>query len=209
MPAKFIVFEGPEGGGKSLQVGRLAERLRSDGCEVVATREPGGTRVGNEIRSILLGMGDNAILPETEVLLLAAARAQHVREIIQPALERGAVVVCDRFVDSTLAYQGGGSGVDISSLRSIQLFATGGLEPDIRILLDLPVQVGLRRRHADPTSVNRIDLANVAFHQRVREAYLNLAATAPQRWVVIDAEETPDIVCENIWRQVRRILANA
>lgn len=207
-PGLFIAFEGPEGGGKSLQVGLLAERLRSDGADVVATREPGGTKVGDEIRAVLLGLGDYAILPETEVLLLAAARAQHVREVITPALERGALVVCDRFVDSTFAYQGGGSGLDMSSLRTIQAFATGGLEPDIRFLLDLPVQVGLQRRHAEPASVNRIDLADNAFHQRVRDAYLNLVTAAPRQWVVIDADAAPDTVHETIWRELRRVRAN-
>jgi dTMP kinase len=205
----FIVFEGPEGGGKSLQVSRLAERLSLAGEDVVSTREPGGTRVGNEIRSILLGLGDYAILPETEVLLLAAARAQHVREVIVPARARGALVLCDRYVDSTYAYQGGGSGVDLESLRNIQAFATDGLEPDVRVLLDLPVEIGLRRRHADPTSVNRIDMASVAFHQRVREAYLALSSLDPQHWIVIDAAAGPDEVEVNIWSQLQRKLAIA
>jgi dTMP kinase len=205
----FIVFEGPEGGGKTLQIVRLAERLRNAGHDVVATREPGGTRVGNEIRSILLGLGDYAILPETEVLLLAAARAQHVREVIGPALARGAMVVCDRYVDSTYAYQGGGSGLDLESLRTIQAFATDGLEPDLRILLDLPVEVGLGRRHSVPASVNRIDMASVAYHQRVREAYLALASANPQHWVIVDAEAVPDTVELTIWSQLQRKLANA
>jgi dTMP kinase len=206
---RFIVFEGPEGGGKTLQLGRLAERMRSDGMDVVQTREPGGTRVGNEIRSILLGLDDYAILPETEALLMAAARAQHVREVIQPALARGAWVVCDRFVDSTYAYQGGGSGLDRDQLRSIQQFATAGLEPDLRVLLDLPVEIGLRRRHADAGSVNRIDLADVQYHQRVRETFLHLAAVAPDRWITIDAQDEPDVVQLHIWRQVRERLAIA
>ncbi len=175
----------------------------------MTTREPGGTRVGNEIRSILLGSGDYAILPETEVLLLAAARAQHVREVIAPALACGAMVLCDRYVDSTYAYQGGGSGLDLESLRTIQAFATDGLEPDLRILLDLPVEVGLGRRHADPSSVNRIDMASVAYHQRVREAYLALATANPQHWVIVDAEGAPDTVEMTIWSQLQRKLANA
>ncbi len=125
----FVVFEGPEGGGKTLQAKSLADRLRTDGHDVVGTREPGGTRVGNEIRSVLLGLGDYTMLPETEALLLAGARAQHVREVIRPALKRGAWVVCDRYVDSTYAYQGGGGGLDHNALQEIQTFATGGLEP--------------------------------------------------------------------------------
>ncbi|MBA3379175.1 MAG: dTMP kinase, partial [Chloroflexia bacterium] len=145
---KFVVFEGPEGGGKTLQAGLLADTLRIAGLDVVQTREPGGTRVGDKIRSVLLELGDYTILPETEVLLLAAARAQHVREVIHPALERGAWVICDRFVDSTYAYQVGGSGLDLGPIRTIQAFATNGLEPDIRILLDVPVATGLQRRYA-------------------------------------------------------------
>jgi dTMP kinase len=143
------------------------------------------------------------------VLLLAAARAQHVREVIRPALERGAWVVCDRFVDSTYAYQGGGSGLDRSLLHAIQDFATGGLEPDVRVLLDLPVDVGLRRRHADPASVNRIDLAGHDYHERVRAAYLDLASDASRNWLVIDAEQSPEGVEQDIWRQLQQVLAIA
>jgi len=204
----FVVFEGPEGGGKTTQVARLAARLRAQGYEVVETREPGGTRVGNEIRAILLGLGeDYAILPETEVLLLAAARAQHVREVIQPALARNAWVLCDRYADSTYAYQGGGRGLDLAPLRDIQEFATNGLMPDLRLLLDVPVEIGLKRRHADPASVNRIDLADLSFHERVRSAFLALAADSPDHWLVIDARRDPDAVEALIWEQLPRKLA--
>lgn len=202
---RFVVFEGPEGGGKSLQVRTLASRLRANGHEVVETREPGGTRIGDGLRSLLLGLGegDYAILPETEVLMLAAARAQHVREVIVPALSRGAWVICDRFVDSTYAYQGGGHGIDLNQLRPIQHYATGGLEPDLRILLDVPVEVGLARRHADPESVNRIDLASIDFHQRVRSMYRQLAQDDPAGWLVIDAEQSPNIVAGEVWQGVQ------
>lgn len=203
----FVVFEGPEGGGKTLQAGWLAATLRGAGHEIVETREPGGTEVGNQIRTVLLGPGDYTILPETEALLLAAARAQHVREVIRPALDRGAWVVCDRFADSTFAYQGGGGGLEIGSLRDIQAFATGGLEPDIRILLDVPVNIGLGRRYADPTTVNRIDGAGIAYHQRVRDAYLSMAAAAPDGWIVVDAQGSPERVRSTIWRQLERRLA--
>lgn len=206
---KFVVFEGPEGGGKTLQAGLLADTLRIGGLDVVQTREPGGTRVGDKIRSVLLELGDYTILPETEVLLLAAARAQHVREVIHPALERGAWVICDRFVDSTYAYQVGGSGLDLGPIRTIQAFATNGLEPDIRILLDVPVATGLQRRYADAESVNRIDLADITYHQRVRDQYLALAAGNPQGWVVIDAQGSADSVQTIVWRQVRESLAIA
>lgn len=206
---KFVVFEGPEGGGKTLQAGLLADTLRIAGLDVVQTREPGGTRVGDKIRSVLLELGDYTILPETEVLLLAAARAQHVREVIYPALERGAWVICDRFVDSTYAYQVGGSGLDLGPIRTIQAFATNGLEPDIRILLDVPVATGLQRRYADAESVNRIDLADITYHQRVRDQYLALAAGNPRGWVVIDAQGSADSVQTIVWRQVRESLAIA
>nr|MBA2247684.1 dTMP kinase [Chloroflexia bacterium] len=148
----FIVLEGPEGGGKTVQARRLATTLERAGHRVVLTREPGGTAVGEAVRGILLGHHDYAILPETEALLMSAARAQHVREVIVPAQERGAVVVCDRYVDSTYAYQGGGRHLERNALATVQGFATGGIEPDLKLLLDLPVEIGLRRRHADPAS---------------------------------------------------------
>jgi dTMP kinase len=202
----FIAFEGPEGGGKTVQIQRLARRLQEEGREVVVTREPGGTRVGDEIRTILLGLGDYAILPETEVLLLAAGRAQHVREVIEPALARGAWVLCDRYVDSTYAYQGGGRELDLEPIRQIQEYATGGLEPDVRVLLDLPVEAGLARRHADPDSVNRIDLDSLAFHRRVRSTYRRLADQRSSRWVVVDAMEPIESVEQSIWTQLQAAL---
>lgn len=208
MPGVFIVFEGPEGGGKTLQVGMLAGSLRAYGYPVLVTREPGGTRLGESIRTVLLGLNDYAILPETEVLLMAAARAQHVREVIMPALRGGHVVLCDRFVASTHAYQGGGRGLGAEALDGIQRFATDGLEPDFTLLLDVPVDIGLRRRHADPSSLNRIDLADLEFHQRVRQAYLDLARREPDRWVVIDASQAPDQVAHLIEREVRSSLGS-
>lgn len=186
---QFIVFEGPEGGGKTIQAAALAEWLRARGHEIVQCREPGGTVLGERIRNVLLGRDDYAILPEAETLLLSAARAQLVRTVILPALRSGAVVICDRYVASTFAYQGGGSGLPEAALRDISRFATGGLEPDVVVLLDVPVDVGLRRRMDDPASVNRIDLAGRAFHARVRETFLRLADEAPARWAVIDATQ--------------------
>jgi dTMP kinase len=200
--APFIVLEGPEGSGKSVQSRLLAEFLEQQGWEVVLTREPGGTALGDALRAILLSSDDYAILPEAEVLLLAAARAQHVRERIRPALEHGAAVVCDRFVDSTLAYQGGGHGISLDQLLPIQAYATGGLTPDLRILLDVPVDVGLQRRHANPASVNRIDRASREFHCRVRQAYLQLAAAQPDAWSVIDGRESIDSVASKVRTEV-------
>lgn len=183
----FIVLEGPEGAGKSVQATRLAEWLRARGLTVVQTREPGGTATGDEIRAILLQSDHLHLQAETEALLMSAARAQHVREVLTPALDRGDAIVCDRYVDSTYAYQGGGRMLDMPQLAAIQQFATGGLAPDLCILLDLPVEVGLRRRHGDAEQINRIDRESLAFHQRVRQTFLELAQADPSTWVVIDA----------------------
>ncbi|MGI8483127.1 MAG: dTMP kinase, partial [Thermomicrobiales bacterium] len=152
----------------------------------------------DEIRTVLLSSRDCAMLPETEVLLLAASRAQLVRSTIQPALARGEVVICDRYVDSTLAYQGGGRQMPMVPLLSIQAYATGGLKPDIRLLLDLPVTIGLQRRFADPGTVNRIDNDGVAFHERVRAAYLDLVLKNPNDWIVIDASAPFEDVARDI-----------
>ncbi len=203
----FIVFEGPEGAGKSTQIRRLAEVVTRAGREVIVTREPGGTPVGDAIRSVLLGAGDYAMLPETEAFLLSAARVQHVRDVIRPGLSRGAVVLCDRFADSSLAYQGGGRGMAEPDLRCLERIAVGDSQPDLRVLLDLPVEVGLERRHRDAGSVNRIDRADLSFHRRVRDAYLALADAHPGDWVVIDASKPPDAVFEAICQAVQTTLA--
>ncbi|MGH2531612.1 MAG: dTMP kinase [Thermomicrobiales bacterium] len=198
MRGTFLTFEGPEGGGKSTQARLLAEVLRSEGYDVVETREPGGTSIGEQIRRILLDEGNYAMLAETEALLLTAARAQHVGELIRPALTDGKVVICDRFVDSTLAYQGGGRGLPTRQLEAIQDLAIGGLRPDVRLLLDLPVEVGLRRRMQSGSDVNRIDLAEVEFHERVRSRFLELAAMDPAGWAVIDATGEPRDVARQV-----------
>ena len=207
MGGRFIVFEGPEGAGKSTQINRLAALLEAGGRETVLTREPGGTPVGDAIRGVLLGAGDYAMLPQTEAFLLSAARVQHVHDVIRPALQRGAIVLCDRFADSSLAYQGGGRGMDLADLRCLERIAVGDTAPDLRILLDLPVKIGLDRRHRDAETVNRIDRAGVAFHERVRRAYRQLAAERPEAWVVIDATQPPDDVLADICRAIRASLA--
>jgi dTMP kinase len=198
----FIVFEGPEGSGKSTQARLLANRLKSGEREVVLTREPGGTPIAEQVRTILLDQANCAMLPETEALLYSAARAQHVGDVIRPALERGAVVICDRFADSTLAYQGGGRGLSIDDLRTIQRLATGGLTPTLRILVDVPVEVGLRRRFGVEAEVNRLDVAGVEFHERVRAAYLTMATEDEATWAVVDGEGTVEEVEERIVQAV-------
>lgn len=209
MSGHFIVFEGPEGAGKTTQMSRLADELKRLGHHVVVTREPGGTPVGDAIREILLGAGDYDMLPETEALLLSAARAQHVHDVIAPALDKGAIVLCDRYADSSLAYQGGGRGMNTEALRCLERIATDGLDADLRLLLDLPVELGLARRHHDTDNVNRIDRADVAFHERVREAYLALARGNPFDWTVIDASRLPDQVHADITRKVLETLSRS
>lgn len=199
----FVTLEGPEGAGKSTQARLLASALERDGHRVVVTREPGGTAIGERVRAIVLEPGNCAMLAETEALLISAARSQHVAEVLRPALDVGCVVICDRYVDSTYAYQGGGRGLSIEALRSVQAFATGGLEPDLRVLLDLPAEVGLARRFGGADEVNRLDLADTAFHRRVRTAYYGLVAADPDGWVTIDASRSVDEVSRALIAAVR------
>lgn len=205
----LISLEGPDGAGKSSQAGLLAERLRASGREVVLTREPGGTALGEQIRRVLLAGADGSAAvhdPYSDALLFSAARRQLVSELIEPALERGAIVVCDRFADSTLAYQGYGGGCDLRRLRALADVATGGLTPLRTLLFDLPVEVGLARRLSGPTvEVTRFESADahgVDFHQRVRDGYRALAAADPARWRVIDANRPPADVATDAWRAV-------
>jgi dTMP kinase len=205
----FITFEGPEGAGKSTQLQLLAADLERAGRRVCRTREPGGTEIGERIRDVLLAASSGEMCAETESLLHTAARAQHVRELIRPALERGEVVLSDRFVESTLAYQGGGRGLPRDELREIQRLATGGLTPDLRILLDLPVELGLKRRLGDLAAVNRMDVEGVEFHKRVRAEYLAMASAEPDGWTIIDASRAPEEVARDVLRAVQGVLAGA
>jgi len=196
LPGLFVTFEGGEGSGKSTQIARLAERLRSEGRDPVITREPGGTPLAEGIRSLLL---DPARPPGAlaEALLMEAARAELVAQVIRPALAEGRVVLCDRYADSTLVYQGAGRGLDRAMLRRLNEVATGGLTPDLTLLFDLDHAAGLARRSRAGES-NRLDLEPAAFHARVRAAYLELAREEPGRWVTLDATLTPDALADRV-----------
>ena len=219
----FITFEGPEGGGKTTQIGLLAELLRELGREVVTTREPGGVPAAETIREIVL---HGQLFPETEALLFLAARAEHARAVIRPALERGAVVLCDRFNGSTLAYQGYGLGLDVDRLRAMCDFAAAGLQPHLTVLLDLPPETGLRRRlhapgeqlhleidlpaaQAAPQAINKMENRTLEFHRRVRQGFLTEAERAPERIYVVDASRPVKQVHQAIAREVRRRLQAA
>ncbi len=190
----FITFEGPEGCGKTTQYRRTLAAMRAAGLNVIATREPGGTAIGEQVRDILLNRLENvAMTPQAEALLFSAARAQHVAETIRPALAAGYVVLCDRFYDSTLAYQGYGHGLDLAALRQITVFATEGLTPDVTLFLDCPPVEGLRRKQIQE-EINRLDSMTLAFHERVYAGFQALAAAEPERWVRIDASLAADEV---------------
>lgn len=183
----FITLEGPEGSGKSSQIEMLGDYLRRQGFTVLVTREPGGTPIGDQIRGCVHDVGNANMTPQTEMLLYSASRAQLVAEVIRPALAAGQIVLCDRFYDSTIAYQGYGRGLNLDDLYTITRFATGGLKPALTLLLDIAVEKGLSRRADNGLEMNRLDLETVSFHQRVRQGYQQMAAQEPKRWVVVDA----------------------
>lgn len=206
----FITFEGPEGSGKSTQLAMLADWLRGLGQDVLLTREPGGTAIGDRVRAILLDPACGEMRAEAEVLLFSAARAQHVGQVIQPHLARGGVVLCDRYADSTLAYQGYGRRLDLNTLRVITAFATGGLRPDLVVFLDIDAAGGLQRKqlHAndDASQWNRMEQETLAYHQRVRDGYLQMAAAEPGRWLLVDAAQTMDAVQAVVRERVGALL---
>ena len=189
----FITFEGSEGSGKSSQITPLGEYLGEQGYDVLLTREPGGTAISEQIRAILSNLENTKIEVRTEILLFQASRAQLVEEIIRPHLAKGGVVLCDRYADSSMAYQGYGYQRDLEEVRRIIQFATGGLKPDLTLLLDIEVKEGLRRR-AEGGEWNRLDAYQLDFYTRVRQGYLEMARMEPERWVVINANQTPERV---------------
>ncbi len=213
----FVTFEGGEGSGKTTQLTLLANRIRASGKEVIETHDPGGTAIGKEIRTLLLDPGSAPIAAATELLLYEASRAQLVRELIAPALRRGVVVLCDRFTDSTLAYQGCGRGLDLDLIQRLNRCATDGVVPDLTILLDLDPKIGLTRckrdtsldaatgSRAEPLCWDRIEAEPLDFHQRIREGYLALVRENPDRMIVIDAGCGVTEIETIVWNQFIRL----
>ncbi len=202
---RFITIEGPEGAGKTTQAARLVTAIRARGTTVVGTREPGGTVLGERIRDLLLTSTGAPIDPLADALLFNAARRQLVEEVIEPALEAGTIVICARFADSTRAYQGFGGGLPIAELETLELIATGGLQPDLTVLLDLPVEMGLARKAPDDRTRFESDF-DIGFHRRVRNGFLEMAVAEPGRFVVLDATAAEDAIAERIARAVDHLL---
>lgn len=209
-PGRFIVLEGPDGAGKSVQARRLVEGLSERGLALTFTREPGGTPLGEQVRKILLDPADVPRGPIADALLFSASRSQLVPDVIVPALDRGDIVICDRYATSTMAYQGYGSGVDREVLASIQTLVTGGLMPDLVVVLDVPVEVGLARRDAgraeELTRFEDASRHDLGFHQRVRDGYREMAAADPDRWVVVDGRGSIEDVQASVRRCVDALL---
>lgn len=211
MRGRFITFEGIEGSGKSSQISLLTDYLRSNHRAVTLTREPGGTPIGDQVRKILLDPGNKILDPSAELLLYAASRAQHLKEVIRPALQSGAIVLCDRFSDATLAYQGYGRGLDLAMIHALDRLVTAGMRPDLTIVLDVEAAVGLARARGRNNQQGleaeaRFENEALAFHERVRQGYLTLAREAPDRMKIVDAALPPLLVQEKIREIVDRCL---
>ncbi|CRI58296.1 dTMP kinase [Pseudomonas sp. CCOS 191] len=205
MSGLFITLEGPEGAGKSTNREYLAARLREQGVDVVMTREPGGTPLAERVRELLLAPSEERMAVDTELLLMFAARAQHLAEVIRPALARGAVVLCDRFTDATYAYQGGGRGLSVERIAILESFVQGELRPDLTLVFDLPVEVGLARAAARGR-LDRFEQEGQAFFEAVRQAYLQRAGQQPQRYRLLDAAQPLSAVQQAIDALVPGIL---
>lgn len=196
----FITFEGPEGAGKTTVIQKIAERLAEKNIDVLATREPGGIEIAEKIRTIILNPAHTAMDERTEALLYAAARSQHYFEKVQPALDAGKLVICDRFIDSSLAYQGYARGIGIDEVLSINEFAIGKKLPDMTLLFDIAPEVGLARIYATGNrEVNRLDVESLPFHQKVYEGYLLLVERYPERIRIVNADQDIDSVVEDVW----------
>ncbi len=204
----FITFEGPDGSGKTYQLAIFSDYLKDKGYPVLSTREPGGTSIGDQIRDVLHDLNNTEMHPHTEILLYQASRAQLVEQVIVPHLKSGGIILCDRYADSTLAYQGYGHQLNLKKLAALIDFATRGLKPDLSLLLDVDVEEGLRRR-ARGGEWNRLDAYDLDFHQRVRQGYHELVRQEPQRWVVIDAGQPPERVQADIRKFVMEQLVKS
>ena len=206
MSGRFITFEGGEGSGKSTQVGRLVESLIARGLDVVRTREPGGSPGAEDIRALALNGAAERWSPMTETLLMYAARSDHLERTIRPALARGAIVICDRFSDSSRAYQGAGGGVDGGFIEAMDAAVVGETQPDLTLIFDLPVELGLERALARGGADLRFESKGLAFHQRLREGFRQIAADHPKRCRIIDAAGDPDAVFDRVWAAVEPVL---
>lgn len=202
----LITFEGSEGSGKSTQISRIADRFENAGYEVVVTREPGGTSIGEEIRHILMHAPESAnMMPETELLLFAASRAQLVREVILPAVNAGKIVLCDRFMDSTTVYQGIARKIQSEPVRMINTFAVGDMMPDVTVVIDLDAETGLARvKHRANDLPDRMEQENIEFYEKVRTGYLMLAKAMPERFIVVDGDMKREELEEKIWKELRK-----
>jgi dTMP kinase len=205
----FVTFEGSEGSGKSTQIELLAESLRGQDHIVVTTREPGGTSIGEQVRDCLHDIENTRMTAAAEVLLYSASRSQLVKEVIIPALTQGQIVLSDRYADSTLAYQGFGRQLDLETLVRITNFATGGLTPDMTLFLDVDVKAGLARRTVGQAEINRMDLQEIEFYERVRAGYLILSTQEPDRWIIIDANRPVDEIQADIRSHMKERLAQS
>ena len=194
----FITLEGPEGSGKTTAIQKAVDTLTHMGYEIIRTREPGGTEIAEQIRNVILDKANTSMDPRTEALLYAASRRQHLVEKVWPALKEGKIVICDRYLDSSLAYQGGARGLGIENVLNINLFATENTWPDLTLLFDIDPSIGLSRinKNAD-REVNRLDLEKLEFHKKVRQTFLDLAAKFPERYVIIDASKSIDEVAKD------------
>jgi dTMP kinase len=201
----FITLEGPEGSGKTSHIPHLVEYLHGKGYTVFSTREPGGTSIGEQIRHVIHDLKNVEMHPRTETLLYQAARAQIVEQVIKPRLSAGEIVISDRYFDSTIAYQGHGHQQDLEQVRALVNYATAGLVPDLTILLDLDVEIGLKRKKKD-NEWNRLDAYTLEFHQRVRAGYLEMAMAEPKRWVVVDASQAWDVVQKDLRNRILNFL---
>jgi dTMP kinase len=209
----FITFEGPDGAGKTTQLKKLAEELKKQGLDVLVTREPGGTAISDQIRSIILDPVNKEMVDQAEVLLYAASRAQHVHQLILPALAAGRIVLCDRFIDASVAYQAYGLGVDVDMVKAISRYASSGLQATRTYILDVPVEVSLARLHhrasgmgENAQQLDRIEQKNVDYHSRVREGFHQIAADHPERVRVVNANRNEEEIAKEIWTDCNRLL---